>query len=716
MGGCCHVGKERALAAMPTILADTFTVALGRLAGDEQKQVKLTVFDLQTEPDRPGLQFHRIDKSKDPNFWSVRVNRDVRIVVHKTGESLLLAYVGHHDDAYRWAERRRIETHPKTGAVQIVEVRERIEEIVSAAQPSFDFGKPIELSIAPAAPSSKLFEVLSQDELFSVGVPEDWIADVLTADEDRFLALTEHLPAEANEALLDYISSGVLKQPAPSRVADPFAHPDTLRRFRVVENAVELESALDAPWERWVVFLHPAQREIVEREFAGPARVAGSAGTGKTVVALHRAAHHLRQSPDGRVLLTTFAEPLANALRGKLGLLAGPDRHLLDRVAVTSFQGIADELYQLVFARKAHVASREVIRSLVEKAHEAAGIDDVSLQFILSEWFNVVDAWQVTDLDQYRNVPRMGRRTRLGARQRERLWPVYDSVRRALQERRFMTSASLFATLTAHYAPRSEKPFNHIVIDEAQDLGVAELRFLASIAPAGSDALFFAGDLGQRIFQQPFSWKGLGIDVRGRSFTLRVNYRTSHQIRIVADRLLPVSVRDVDGLEDNRAATVSVFNGSPPEILIAADQSEELDCIAKFIRDSISDGIEPCAIGLFVRSRGELPRARAAAAKANVEATELTGRTDATTGKISIGTMHFAKGLEFRAVVVMACDEMVIPSQQRIADVSDEMELDEVYSTERQLLYVAATRARDRLLISGVAPGSEFLSDVTGKV
>src|SRR5271169_2956320 len=130
---------------MATILADTFTAALGRLAGDEQKQVKLTVFDLQTEPDRPGLQFHRIDNSKDPNFWSVRVSRDVRIIVHKTGASLLLAYVGHHDDAYRWAERRRIETHPKTGALQIVEIRERVEEIAIKLPPqhAFDFGQPI---------------------------------------------------------------------------------------------------------------------------------------------------------------------------------------------------------------------------------------------------------------------------------------------------------------------------------------------------------------------------------------------------------------------------------------------------------------------------------------------------------------------------------------------------------------------------------------------
>jgi superfamily I DNA/RNA helicase len=256
------------------------------------------------------------------------------------------------------------------------------------------------------------------------------------------------------------------------------------------------------------------------------------------------------------------------------------------------------------------------------------------------------------------------------------------------------------------------KSSKKVDVDEAQDLGVPELRFLAALTPLKPDALFFAGDLGQRIFQPPFSWKGLGVDVRGRSSTLRVNYRTSHQIRIAADRLLPASVRDVDGLEDDRSATVSVFNGPPPEILLAESEAEELDKVAAFIQAVLAEGVEPTAIGIFVRSRDELPRARAAAAKAGIDATELTGRAEGEAGRIAIGIMHNAKGLEFRAVAVMACDEPIIPSQTRIADVSDEMGLDEVYATERHLLYVAATRARDRLMISGVRPGSEFLGDM----
>jgi hypothetical protein len=659
---------------MPTILADSFTSSLARLTGQEQKQAKLTAFDLQTEPNRPGLQFHRIDKSKDPNFWSVRVSRDIRIVVHKAGGSLMLAYVGHHDDAYSWAERRRIEKHPSTGAVQIVEVRERVEQIAAPppVQAAFAFGaEPVVVSPlgdakkrardARTAPV-RLFSALGRKDLLSVGVPEDWLADVAAADDDGFLALTDHLPAEAAEALLEYVSTGVLKVPErPAPAADPFAHPDALRRFRVVENQEELEAALAFPWDKWAVFLRPAQRGMVERDFSGPARVAGSAGTGKTVVALHRAMRHVRENPDAKVLLTTFSEPLANALKRNLKVLAGADAALLDRIAVASFRGIAEELHALAFARKPHLASRDLIRSLAAKATQATGASGFSEQFVLSEWFNVVDAWQVGDAATYADIPRMGRRTRLGARQREAIWPIFERIREELASRALMTPASLFAAVARYYAAREQKPFTHIVVDEAQDLGVPELRFLSAIVPDGPNALLFAGDLGQRIFQPPFSWKGLGIDVRGRSSTLKVNYRTSHQIRMGADRLLPKSMRDVDGLEDGRAGTVSVFNGPRPQVLVAKGETEEVEAVAGFIRAALQDGIETVEIGVFVRSRDELSRARAAAASAGVGVTELTGRAEGEAGRIAIGTMHFAKGLEFKAVAVTACDEGVIP-------------------------------------------------------
>ena len=689
------------------VIAETFFAALARLDGAEQRAAKITAMDLRMDPSAPGLQFHRIDRSRDANFWSVRASRDIRVIVHRTDTSFLLAYVGHHDDAYTWAERRRIEAHPRTGAIQIVEVRERVEDL--PALPAA-VAAPV-----PAAPGL-LFERLNADDLLAVGVPKDWTDDVLRATEDGFLALADHLPAEAAEALLGYVGTGRLQRPAEPAAADPFAHPDALRRFRVVEDQAALELALDAPWERWAVFLHPGQQGIVDRSYAGPARTSGSAGTGKTVVALHRAARLARQAAEGRVLLTTFSQPLANALARKLAVLVGAESAILSRVTVAPYRVVADELHQLAFGRRAVVASDEQVTDAITKAAAAAAGHGFAPRFLLSEWRHVVDAWQIDDVAAYARVPRLGRKNRMSAGQRERLWPVFAAARAALAKRGLATWPDIFGHVAAHYAARTHKPFTHIVVDEAQDLGVAELRFLAAIAPSVRDALFFAGDLGQRIFQQPFSWKELGVDVRGRSSTLTVNYRTSHQIRRMADRLLPNAVRDVDGNADERDRTVSVFNGPPPAFRLLDTEGEETATVAAWITRATSEGLLPGEVGLFVRTRAQLPRARAAVEAAGHPWLELSERDHATDGHVSIGTMELAKGLEFKAVAVMACDDGVLPLQSRMEEAADETELDDVYETERHLFYVACTRARDRLVISAMRPGSEFIQDLHGPV
>ncbi len=687
-------------------IAATFSASLARLAGAEQKAAKTTAFDLQMDPTAPGLRFHRIERSRDPHFWSVRVSGDIRIIIHKTDASFLLAYVGHHDDAYTWAERRRIEAHPATGAIQIVEVRERVEDLFTpTADPTPDVPAPIE-----PLPAKRLFLSLSTEDLLGVGVPVDWVEDVRGATEDGFLALAEHLPAEAAEALLEYVGTGRLRLPAPVVPADPFAHPDALRRFRVVENVGALAQALDAPWEQWAIFLHPDQRGMVDRTYNGPARALGSAGTGKTVVALHRAAR--LAGSEGKVLLTTFSQPLANALSRKLAVLLGTDSPALRRVTVAPYRTVADELYQLAFGRRAVVASDEQVADAVTKAAEAVGAKGFTPRFLLSEWRHVVDAWQIADVESYAKVPRLGRKSRMSAGQRERLWPVFAAVRSSLAKRGLATWPDLYGRAAAHYAARDAKPFGHIVVDEAQDLGVAELRFLAAIAPSTLDALFFAGDLGQRIFQQPFSWSALGVDVRGRSSTLTVNYRTSHQIRRAADRLLPSAVRDVDGDADERGRTVSVFNGPPPVIRQFDSEASEVTAVSDWIRRARADGVLPSEIGLFVRTRTELARARAAVEAAGLSWLELSEHDQDAGDRVLIGTMHLAKGLEFKAVAVMACDDGVLPLQSRLEAAADETELDDVYETERHLFYVACTRARDRLLISATRPASEFIQDL----
>ncbi len=686
-------------------IADTFTDSLARLTGDEQKATKTTAFDLQLNPASPGLSFHKLDRARDKQFWSVRVNGDIRLIVHRNESSILLCYVDHHDKAYDWAERRKLDTHPTTGAAQLVEIRESFKEVVVPVYIQAD------LPLASAA-SEVLFASLPDEELLEYGVPPEWLSDVRAATSDSLLTLADHLPAEAAEALLELATGGKprLRVPAVAGTS-PFEHPDAQRRFRVMTNVEELERALDFPWDKWTVFLHPEQRELVERSFAGPARVSGSAGTGKTIVALHRAVHLARVNPEARVLLTTFSEPLANALKVRLRRLLSSEPRLAERIDVHAIDAIGARLY-----RSAHgepvVADAETVRRLVEEAAATVAGHKFPTHFLLAEWEHVVDAWQLDSWEAYRNVVRLGRKTRLSEAQRQILWSIFSRVLDGLRSHGLVTFAAVFSRLAAGVRASDRSPFDFIVVDEAQDLSVSQMRFLAAVGGNRANALFFAGDMGQRIFRQPFSWKALGVDIRGRSRNLRVNYRTSHQIRSQADRLLAHEVADADGNTETRNDTVSVFNGSPPDICVFASTAAEVAAVAEWIRQRAAEGIVPHEIGLFVRSSAEIPRAQFAMESTGLPFVILDENLRSVGDAVSVCTMHLAKGLEFRAVVVMACDDEVIPLQSRIESVGDEGDLQEVYDTERHLLYVACTRARDHLLVTGVSPISEFLEDL----
>lgn len=684
-------------------IADTFTDSLVRLTGEEQKHVKTTVFDLQVNPASPGMKFHKLDKAKDKSFWSVRVSSDIRIIVHKSANSLLICYVDHHDKSYTWAERRKLETHPHTGAAQLVEVRETVKEIVV----------PVYLEeVQTASPKPLLFAETPEDELLSYGVPADWLDDVRKADEDSLLVLADRLPGEAAEALLELATGGkpeFAKKPVSG--TDPFDHPDAQRRFRIIANSDELQQALDYPWDKWTVFLHPEQRQLVEREFNGSARVAGSAGTGKTIVALHRAVYLARKNAENRVLLTTVTDTLARALQTRLRRLVGSNPTLAERVDVISLESLGVRLHKSLIG-PVTLLDRNEIKSMLKNAADQVEGQKFSLSFLVSEWEQIVDAWQLKTWDAYREVARLGRKARLSESQRSVLWSVFECTTDAIEATGKISSSAVFTMLAQQLIDSGKCPYDHVVVDEAQDISVAQLKFFAAIGGDRPNALFFAGDLGQRIFQQPFSWKSLGIDVRGRSRTLRVNYRTSHQIRRKADRLLGPELVDVDGNKEDRRGTVSVFNGPAPRIVSCEDEEAEVKEVGAWLKQASDSGILPHEIGVFVRSERQLTRAQNAVLAAGLSVNILDTHVETMSGKVSVGTMHLAKGLEFRTVVVMACDDEVIPLQERIESVTDDSDLQEVYDTERQLLYVACTRARDQLLVSGIDPTSEFLDDI----
>ncbi|WP_137173019.1 3'-5' exonuclease [Massilia sp. HP4] len=696
-------------------IADTFTESLAKLTGDEQKAVKTTAFDLQLNPAHPSMSLHRIEQSKDKNFWSVRVSSDIRLIVHKTASSFLLCYVDHHDKAYKWAERRKLEVHPKTGAAQWVEIRERVAEVIVRGDHVATVSEAVKTKSDRLKSSELLFARRLDEELLSYGVPPEWLGDVRKVDEDGLLLLACHLPAEAAEALLELATGGTPKPVAAIQPGtDPFTHPDAQRRFRVMKDVEELERALDFPWEKWTVFLHPSQRQWVERDYAGPARISGSAGTGKTIVALHRAVHLTRQYPDSRVLMATFSETLASALATKLQNLISNQPRLAERLEVQSMTSIGKRLYSAYWG-KPKLVSQPQVEVILRKSAKIDSNLKFSHRFLFGEWNDLVDAWQLKSWDDYRDIKRLGRKTRLSEMQRLALWAVFERVQETLKQQGLITQSEMFTRLAEKAATLPHQPFDFVVVDEAQDVSVAQLKFLAASSTSNgkvrANSLFFAGDLGQRIFQHPFSWKSLGVDIRGRSRTLHINYRTSHQIRAQADRLLGPDVSDVDGNVEDRRGTVSVFNGPAPEIRSFNSETAESKAVTAWILDRLKDGLVAHELGVFVRSEAQISRAVAAITASGIPFSVLDENVNTPNGRASVCTMHLAKGLEFRAVVVMACDDEVMPLQERVQSITDEGDLEEVYNTERNLLYVACTRARDRLFVCGVEPASEFIED-----
>jgi mRNA-degrading endonuclease RelE of RelBE toxin-antitoxin system len=222
---------------MDFLISDTFINSLSKLTGEEQKVAKITVFDLHLNSANSGMSFHKLEKARDKNFWSVRVSSDIRLIVHKTAASILLCYVDHHDNAYDWAVRRKLVTHPKTGAAQIVEIRETVQEIFIPKYAGV---------MRAVTPKQPLFAHITKDVLLSYGVPEEWLPDVQIVDEDSLLDLVGHLPSEAADALLELATGGKPQLAPPIPIdTNPFSHIDARLRFLLVQDVEMLGFMLD---------------------------------------------------------------------------------------------------------------------------------------------------------------------------------------------------------------------------------------------------------------------------------------------------------------------------------------------------------------------------------------------------------------------------------------------------------------------------------------
>lgn len=685
-------------------MSDDFLKSFAAVPRDQQQAVLTFVAKFRQNPTATGINYERIHDAGDPNMRSVRVNDNIRGIVLKpdVGNVYCLLWVDRHDDAYQWARRHRVAIHPDVGSIQIY--------AVEVAGPSAAPTVP-----AAVAAASGLFADLKDREIRRLGVPDEMLSAVRLVTSDQELEdLEKQLPDEAFEALFMFAAGEsyekiVADQTAPETV-DPvdfvaaLERDATKRHFVVLTDDSDLEALLAAPLERWRVFLHPSQRKLVERDWAGPAKVTGGAGTGKTVVAMHRAARLARQFsalPGKPVVFTTFTKTLADDIQQHLELLCTPQE--LEKILVVNLDQWASTVLRR-FGYKPELLYDESARRNYWQAAMVAmpASADLSQHFMRAEYERVVLPQGCETVEDYIRASRVGRGGQLGRAIRKSIWPVFAEYRALLHaanlrepEEAFRDARRLLATQATELGIRA------MVIDEAQDISPAAFELIRGAVPPAANDLFIVGDAHQRIYRHKVVLSRVGIEVRGRSRSLKVNYRTTDEIRSWAcAQLEGCSIDDLDGNLETLRGYRSLTHGDKPDTIESKSHQEDLNHIMSILKLLSSDSIEPRQVCIAARTNDDVDVITEGLKRAGMPTLRLERATsdDPTVPGVRIATMHRIKGLEFEVVIIAAYKgsakyaEMFARDED--AGVSDETEM-----AERSLLHVAATRAKRHLFV-----------------
>jgi superfamily I DNA/RNA helicase len=717
---------------LPTIaIGSSFLGAFAKLPKPKQRKVTAFVNKFQSNPQSSGINYEKINDSRDPNFRSVRIDQECRGIVLKPdeGDVYILLWVDRHDDAYAWARRNRCQVNSTTGVLQLFETGPRVESTTSNA--AYAEPRPCYEPNAEEQNLKPLFDL--HDEILSLlGVPSDLFPLVQgLRSEDQLEKLEKQLPIEAFEALylvaagtpIDEVLEDYAAKPDRSAVVDDFEtalkHPASQRLFYVLENERELTQMLHAPLEHWRIFLHPSQRQLVDRNWNGPTRVLGGAGTGKTVVAMHRArwlaANVLKA--DERILFTTFTKNLATDISNSLQRICSPEQ--FRRIEVTSLN---EWVRRFLFSRGSEL--RMVFPGgddgLYESCWQAAitrkpAVVDQSLSFFREEWERVVLPQRINSLSDYQYASRAGRGVALSRKQRIEIWPIFEDMRSELSKFGVITAEdATYEAIDLLAQHGSARPYRAVVVDEAQDFGSHAMRLIRHLTPENPNDLFLVGDGHQRIYQRRCSLSQCGISIVGRGRKLRINYRTTEQIRRFATALLEgIEIDDLDGGADRLTDYRSLVQGPRPEIYRATNSRDEEAWLAVRIRGLEKTGLELSDMCLVARTQYQIKAYQSALVGSGIPVCRLSREQadDLARAGVRLATMHRVKGLEFKAVLMAGVNQGVVPLTRAVDATSDSVERQLRDLNERALFHVAATRAVKYLLISCVLTPSEYLQN-----
>jgi superfamily I DNA/RNA helicase len=687
-------------------ISDDFLKSFAAVPRDQQQAVLGFLAKFRRNPMANGINYERINDAGDANMRSVRVNDNIRGIVLKpdVGNVYCLLWVDRHDDAYQWARRHKVAIHPDVGSIQVYSV--------DAAERD---GSPDETMAKPVAAASGMFDQLKDREIRRLGVPDEMLATVRAVfGEDQLDALQAKLPDEAFEALYLYAAGDsyekIVADQASAETVDTgdfgaaLERDATRRHFVVLTDDSDLDALLAAPLERWRIFLHPSQRKLVERSWAGPVKVTGGAGTGKTVVAMHRAARLARQYcqlPGKPVVFTTFTKTLADDIRQHLTQLCTPQE--LEKILVVNLDQWVVSLLRR-FGYKPEMLYDESARRTYWQAAMSAmpATVDLPTPFMRAEYERVVLPQGCETADDYMRASRVGRGGQLSRAHRKAIWPVFSEYRAQLHganlrepEEAFRDAGRLLKEQGAELGIRT------MIVDESQDISAAAFGLIRAAVPVAENDLFLVGDAHQRIYRHKVILSRVGIEVRGRSRSLRVNYRTTDEIRRWAcAQLEGCDIDDLDGSADSLRGYRSLTHGDQPDVVTSKNQKEDIEHIKKILQELGAEGLLSKQVCITARTNDDLSAICEGLKHASVPHVRLDRNTsdDQTIDGVRVATMHRIKGLEFSVVIVAGYKGTKAYADQYSRD-EDAGVTDDTETAERCLLHVAATRAKRHLVV-----------------
>lgn len=710
------LGCLRSLKKLPPKVTDSFLTMLTKVMGD---------------PSRNGLNVEPVEGARDKGIKSVRIDQGHRAIGYLSGSDLLFLHANEHDKAYRWATNRAVKIDPTSNRIRIVEA---IEETEAAIQTQTNL------------PVQRLFSTYSDELLVDLGVMPEELAvirhivddaglearrdDLDITTYDALIALASGMGAEEIRAILGIgtVAGGTASVPGEADFAKVIETDESRQTIFIPETESELRRFLEGDMEGWRIFLHPNQRRMAYRDYSGPAMVRGGAGTGKTVVAMHRAKFLADRIADDearkgqRVLVTTFTTSLARDIEGNLRTLC-PEHFATypSRIDVNNLDAwVGDFLKQQNFERRIAYFGEDIaiLGDIWDRVFEAHGVPgELTRDFVRAEWSQVIQAKGIENQRDYFKVSRAGRGTPLDRQKRASLWVLFEDYRaRLLDEGLAEPDDAYREAIALLNSGLVNLPYCAVVVDEAQDMGEQAFRLIrAMVRPSASgdqNSVFIVGDAHQRIYARKASMSACGLDVRGRSRKLRLNYRTTDDIRRWAVAVLDgVAVDDLDEGSDSLDGYVSLMRGPAPEVVSHANVQLELDGLVSWINRQVRDGRRDDDVGVLARTNHQLEQIGSTLEKHGIPFVRLSNKQADNHQKpgVRLLTMHRAKGLEFRVVAIPFLSKSGFPPEAVLRGAVDPADARMITEREKALLHVAATRAKEELRLSWSGQKSDLI-------